>query len=72
MQRYTVYLSLETALHVSGGSFNHHQGLTQLYLQHLALFKPYCYLSLSWKLRNSASTILFTVSQSVSLSVIQS
>ena len=42
-------LSLETALHVSGGNSTHHQGLTQLYLQHLALVKLYCYLSLSWK-----------------------
>jgi len=25
MQRYTVYLYLETALHVSGGTSNHHQ-----------------------------------------------
>jgi hypothetical protein len=25
IQRYTVYLYLETALHVSGGTFTHHQ-----------------------------------------------
>ena len=36
MQRYTVYLFLETALHVSGGISTHHQEHTQLYLQHLA------------------------------------
>jgi hypothetical protein len=35
MQRYTVYLYLETALHVSGGSSTHHQEHIQLYLQHL-------------------------------------
>ena len=40
MQRYTVYLSLETALHVSGAISTHHQEHTQLYLQHLALVKP--------------------------------
>jgi len=35
MQRYTVYLHLETALHVSGGTFTYHQERIQLYLQHL-------------------------------------
>jgi hypothetical protein len=35
MQRYTVYLYLETALHVPGGTFTHHQEPIQLYLQHL-------------------------------------
>ena len=35
MQRYTVYLYLETALHVSGGTSTHHQEHIQLYLQHL-------------------------------------
>jgi hypothetical protein len=35
MQRYTVYLYLETALQVSGGTSTHHQERTQLYLQHL-------------------------------------
>jgi len=39
MQRYTVYLSLETALHVSGGISTHHQEHIQLYLQHLVLVK---------------------------------
>ena len=33
-------LSLETALHVSGGISIHHQEHTQLYLQHVALVKP--------------------------------
>jgi len=35
MQRYTVYLYLETALHVSEGTTTHHQERKQLYLQHL-------------------------------------
>jgi hypothetical protein len=39
MQRYTVYLYLETALHVSGGISIHHQEHTQLYLQYLVLVK---------------------------------
>jgi hypothetical protein len=40
MQRYTVYLYLETALHVSGGSSTYHQELIQLYLQHLVFVTP--------------------------------
>jgi hypothetical protein len=35
MQRYTVYLYLEIALHVTGGTSTHHQERIQLYLQHL-------------------------------------
>ena len=35
MQRYTLYLYLETALHVSGGNSTHHQERIHLYLQHL-------------------------------------
>jgi hypothetical protein len=35
MQRHTVYLYLETTLHVSGGTSTHHQERMQLYLQHL-------------------------------------
>jgi thymidylate synthase len=35
MQRYTVYICLETALHVSGGTFTHHQERIHLYLQQL-------------------------------------
>jgi hypothetical protein len=30
MQRYTVYLHLETALHISGGTSTHHQERIQL------------------------------------------
>jgi hypothetical protein len=40
MQRYTVYLHLETALHVSGGTFTNHQESIQLYLQHLVFVTP--------------------------------
>ena len=40
MQRYTIYLYLETALRVSGGISTHHQEHTQPYLQHLVLVKP--------------------------------
>jgi hypothetical protein len=32
-QRYTVYLYLEIALHVTGGTSTHHQERIQLYLQ---------------------------------------
>jgi hypothetical protein len=35
MQRHTVYLYLETALHVSGGTSTHNQERIQLHLQHL-------------------------------------
>jgi hypothetical protein len=48
MQCYTVYLYLETALHVSGGTTTHYQERKQLYLQHM-LSHLYCYLPLSWK-----------------------
>jgi hypothetical protein len=40
MQRYTVYLYLETALHVSDGTSAHHQERIQLYLQHLVFVAP--------------------------------
>jgi hypothetical protein len=40
MQRYTVYLYLETALHISGGNSTHHQESIQLYLQHLVFVTP--------------------------------
>ena len=40
MQRYTVYLYLETALHVSGGTSTHHQEPIQLYLQRLVFVTP--------------------------------
>ena len=40
MQRYTVYLHLETALHVLGGTSTLHQERIQLYLQHLVFVTP--------------------------------
>jgi len=40
MQRYTVYLYLENALHVSGVTSTHHQERIQLYLQHLVFVTP--------------------------------
>jgi hypothetical protein len=40
MQRYTVYIYLETVLHVSGGTPTHHQERIQLYLQHLVFVTP--------------------------------
>jgi len=40
MQRYTVYLYLETALHVSDGTTTHHQERKKLYLQHLVFVTP--------------------------------
>jgi hypothetical protein len=40
MQRYTLYLYLDTGLHVSSGTFTDHQELIQLYLQHLVFATP--------------------------------
>jgi hypothetical protein len=40
MQRYTVYLYLETVLHVSGGTSTHNQERIQLYLEHLVFVTP--------------------------------
>jgi hypothetical protein len=40
IQRYTIYLYLETALHVSGGTSIHYQEHIQLYLQHLVFVTP--------------------------------
>jgi hypothetical protein len=40
MQLYTVYLYLETALHVSGGTSTNHRERIQLYLQHLVFVTP--------------------------------
>jgi hypothetical protein len=40
MQRYIVYLYLEIAVHVSGGTPTHHQERIQLYLQHLVFVTP--------------------------------
>jgi hypothetical protein len=40
MQRYALYLYLETALHVSSGTSTHHRELIQLYSQHLVFVTP--------------------------------
>jgi hypothetical protein len=40
MQRYTFYLYMGTALHVSGRTSTHRQVHKQLYLQHLVFVKP--------------------------------
>jgi len=40
MQQYTIYLFLQTALHVSDDISSHHQELILLYLQCLALLRP--------------------------------
>jgi hypothetical protein len=40
MQSYTVYLYLETDLHVSGGTSTNHQERIQLYLQQLVFVTP--------------------------------
>jgi len=40
MQRYTVYLYLETALYVLGGTSTQHQERIQLYLQHPVFVTP--------------------------------
>ena len=40
MQRYTIHLYLETALHVSGGTSTQHQERIRLYLQHLVFVTP--------------------------------
>jgi hypothetical protein len=49
MQRYTVYLYLETALHVSGGTSTHHQERIHCIYSIWYLSHRYCYLPLSWK-----------------------
>jgi hypothetical protein len=40
IKRYTVYLYLETALHISGDTSTHHQERIQLYVQHLMFVAP--------------------------------
>jgi hypothetical protein len=40
MQRYTVYVYLKTALHVSGGTSTHNEEHIHLYLQHLVFVTP--------------------------------
>ena len=52
MQRYTVYLYLETALHVSGGASTHHQERIQVYLQHLVFVTPV------WQIPDAVDTVV--------------
>jgi hypothetical protein len=40
MQRYTVYLYLETAVHILGGTSTHYQERIQPYLKHLVIVTP--------------------------------
>jgi hypothetical protein len=49
MQRYTVYLYLENALHVSGGTSTHYQERITCIYKIWYLSHRYCYLPLSWK-----------------------
>src|SRR5215475_2887521 len=49
MQRYTVYLYLKTALHISGGTSTHHQERINCIYSIWYLSHRYCYLPLSWK-----------------------
>jgi hypothetical protein len=56
MQRYTVYLYLETPLHVSGGTSTHYQERIQLYLQHLVFVTPLM-LSVLWVAYATHSTL---------------
>jgi hypothetical protein len=67
MQCYTVYLYLETALHVSGGTSTHHQECIQLYLQHL-VFVTLLLLSgaISWIPLPSRCCILYIFSTNIS------
>ena len=59
MQRYTVYLYLETALHVSGGTFTHHQERIQLYLQHLVFVTPLLIsAAIVWQIPDAVDTVV--------------
>jgi hypothetical protein len=49
MQRYTIYLFLWNALHVSGGSSAHHQELKTVYKASGTLSNLYCYLPRQWQ-----------------------
>jgi hypothetical protein len=55
MQRYTVYLYLETDLHVSGFTSTHYQEGIQLYLQHLVFVTPLLLPVASWGSWNSVT-----------------
>jgi hypothetical protein len=49
MQRCTVYLYLETAVHISGGTSTHHRSAYNCIYSIWYLSHRYCYLLLSWK-----------------------
>jgi hypothetical protein len=49
MQLYTIYLYLETALRVSGGTSTHHQERIKLYLQHLVFVTVLCAPDDGWR-----------------------
>ena len=55
MQRYTPYLCLQTARHVSGGTSTHHQEHINCIYSIWNFSNRYCYLQLSWKSWNSTS-----------------
>jgi len=58
MQQYTVYLYLQTALHVSGGISTHHQELISLYPQHLVLLRLLLLPVVSVTLTTGSSNVL--------------
>jgi hypothetical protein len=49
IQRHTIRLFLQNALHVSGGSSAHHQELKNCTYSIGYLLSRYCYLTLSWR-----------------------
>ena len=65
MQRYTIYLFLWNAIHVSGGSSTHHQELINCIYRILS--NLYCYLPLSWQVAVKfwQSVCIYTIGYSV-------
>jgi hypothetical protein len=60
MQRYTVYLYLETALRVSGGTSTHHQERIRIY-RIWYLSHRYCYRQVAgtvWQILNAVDTVV--------------
>ena len=64
MHRYTIYLFLWNALHVSDGSSAHQQEIKTVYTASGILPKLYCYLPLPWKSWNCSSISSTTVAGS--------
>jgi hypothetical protein len=58
MQRYTIRLFLRNALHIWGGSSDHHQELKNYTYSIWYLLSRYCYLSLSGRSSNSAIVLI--------------